>query len=111
MAAKLQIPVKTYREWTSYLFDSIPNSFVNIFPSIGVDLDSNNIPDGFLNATFLDNSDGVVSSGNKCFSRNSTGTICEVQNLADWKRVIIFLEYIPRGVQAIRFWLKLLFPK
>ena len=75
------IPVKTYKQWTAILFDSIPNPYTNVFPSLGVDLDKNGLPDGYSNCN-IDNSDGVSASNYKCASINGLGNLFSVQLLA-----------------------------
>jgi len=81
------IPIRTYSQWKSILYDSIPQKIENIFPRLNVDLDNNGWPDGFdldtvnikgkFNAT-----DGVPYSGGKCFKLTEGDTICRVSQLA-----------------------------
>jgi len=75
------IPVKTYKQWTDILHDSIPNPYVNIFPSLGVDLDNDGLPDGYYSSN-LDTTDGVASSNYKCSNVNGLTGMFEVQHLA-----------------------------
>ena len=74
------IPVKTQREWASILYDSIPNPYENIFPPLNVDLDSNNIPDGY------DAPYGILHKPKKVnkkyyLSENNSGYLCTIKNL------------------------------
>ncbi len=81
------IPIRTYSQWKSILYDSIPQKITNIFPQLNVDLDQDNWPDGFnygLGGVF-DQTDGVEESGNKCFrldSLSGNNKICFVDSLA-----------------------------
>ena len=83
--AAANIPVRTYNSWNAQLYDSIPSRVTNIFPHLNVDLDQNGLPDGFdqtgMNGVF-DITDGVSSSGNKCFRQYGDGNICYVGSLA-----------------------------
>jgi len=81
------IPVRTYSQWKSLLYDSIPGKVANIFPGLNTDLDKDGWPDGFDHDTLtmqgrFDPSDGVASSGGKCFRISEGGTICKVNSLA-----------------------------
>ena len=108
---KKNIPVKTYSEWASILYDSTANPFVNIFPAFNVDLDSNSLPDGFYNPTTMDNGDGVAASGNKSFYRSANGTLCEVQNLCGIEKGTnrLFAWAKGAGTDSIQF--KISFPE
>lgn len=81
------IPIRTYSQWKALLYDSIPQKVVNIFPKLNVDLDNDGWPDGFdydivtIQGKF-DATDGVPSSGGKCFKIEGGGTICQVTGLA-----------------------------
>ncbi len=48
-ATNNSIPIKTYSEWTDLLYNKTPNPYENIMPPLNVDIDSNNIPDGYGN--------------------------------------------------------------
>ena len=105
------IPVKTYSEWASILYDSTANPFVNIFPAFNVDLDSNYLPDGFYNPAIMDSLDGVAISGNKSFYKAANGTLCEVQNLTGIEKGTnrLFAWAKGAGTDSIQF--KITFPE
>lgn len=76
------IPVRTMAQWASYLYDSIPNPFVNVIPALNKDLNKNGVPDGYSSpAASFDTTDGTSFSGNCSYSRNSNGTLATTQNL------------------------------
>jgi hypothetical protein len=77
-----EIPVFTYKEWAQVLYSHTPNPFVNVFPNLQTDLNSNNQPDGYTSilATY-DVNDGVSLSNNKSLSRTNSGLMASVQNL------------------------------
>ena len=105
------IDVKTYHDWTSILFDSISNPYVNIFPQPNIDMDANGIPDGYLNANNLNNSEGLALSGNVSFSKSSTGTICEVQNLAGLEKGNNIFSIYTKGALGDSVLVKITFPE
>ncbi len=105
------IDVKTYHDWTSILFDSISNPFINIFPQPNIDLDANGIPDGYINTLFYDASDGVITSGNTCFSKTSTGTLCEVQNLAGLEKGNNLFSIYTKGASGDSVLVKITYPE
>ena len=79
------IPVRTMGEWGSLLYDSPQNPYTNTFPSLGVDLDGNGVPDGFstrYGTGVLDTTDGVADGGNRSYTKTGTGRICYVGDLA-----------------------------
>ncbi len=41
------IPIRTYSEWKDVLYNQTPNPNENIFPPLNIDLDANNISDGY----------------------------------------------------------------
>ena len=75
------IPIKTYNEWAQLLYKTPQNPYVNVMPSVDVDLDEDSHPDGFNthSTVVTDGQSGVFS---KSFSRNSTWTI--LFNLGSW---------------------------
>lgn len=105
------IPVLTYQQWAANLFDSIPNPFVNIFPQPNVDLDANGIPDGFTSSIGFDNNDGVSISGNKSYYRSSTGTLCEIQNLAGIEKGNNLFSLYTKGALGDSVQVKITFPE
>jgi len=92
------IPVRTYSEWKSIIYDSVPNKTVNIFPKLDVDLDENHWPDGFDNDTALikgvyDTTQGVSFSGNRSFRLNGGGTICRVTGLGGLEKKTNYFSF------------------
>ena len=79
------IPVKTYSEWSSLLYDSLPGRVANVFPKLNVDLDGNNFPDGYdQDSTFggkFQTTGGVTESGGRCFIIGGAGNLCQVNGL------------------------------
>lgn len=102
-AQENNIPIKTYSEWNDILFNQIPNPYQNIFPKLSVDLDKNNIPDGY-NASdwgssfdgLWENNDGVEESDGYCFSKSSEGGMFFVYSLGG----------IEKGENEFEFWSK-----
>jgi len=80
------IPVRTYKQWKILLYDSIPNRLAEVFPKLNIDLDKDSFPDGFDQSPDLtgvyDSTDGVSTSGGRCFVMNGNGKICQVSSLA-----------------------------
>jgi len=80
------IPIGTYSQWKAWLYDSIPNRVVDIFPALNVDIDQNDYPDGFdLESSITsqyDTTDGVPVSGGCSFSLMEEGIFCQVTQLA-----------------------------
>ncbi|NVN95645.1 MAG: T9SS type A sorting domain-containing protein [Bacteroidetes bacterium] len=105
------IPVKTYRQWTSYLFDSIPNPYINIFPQPNIDLDENGVPDGYLSNANLTNNDGVAISGYVSYSRSLAGSICDVQKLAGLEKGNNMFSLFTKGSPGDSILIKITFPE
>jgi len=80
------IPIGTYSQWKSWLYDSIPIRVIDIFPLLDVDLDDNSFPDGFDQESWItgqyDTTDGVPASGGCSFSLTEGGILCQVTHLA-----------------------------
>jgi peptidoglycan/xylan/chitin deacetylase (PgdA/CDA1 family) len=77
-----QIPVRTYEQWGSILFDSSTNKAANILPSLNRDINNNGIPDGFNTSALLVQTDGIAASGFKCFaSANNNANLASISNL------------------------------
>lgn len=79
------IPVKTYHEWSTLVYDSLPGRTVNMFPKLHADLDGNNFPDGYdqdttFGSTFL-TTGGVAESNGRCFERGGAGNIFQITGL------------------------------
>ena len=80
------INVKTYAEWAKTLYETPQNPYVNIFPSLNVDLDEDRFPDGYYikqgyTDGIYDTTDGVRESGFTSYKINKTGSICFVNGL------------------------------
>ncbi len=78
------IPVRTYNEWRSLLYDSIPNRITNMFPGLNIDIDDDHYPDGFNQSgmgSVYDTSDGVAYSGNRSFAIYGNGSMCGISEL------------------------------
>ncbi|MFH1937210.1 MAG: T9SS type A sorting domain-containing protein, partial [Bacteroidota bacterium] len=79
------IPIGTYSQWKTWLYDSIPNRVIDIFPLLDVDLDGDNYPDGFdQDSTIIsqyDTTDGVPVSGGCSFVLTEQGTFCQITHL------------------------------
>jgi peptidoglycan/xylan/chitin deacetylase (PgdA/CDA1 family) len=77
-----QIPVRTYEQWGSILFDSIPNRAANIIPAIHKDINNNGVPDGYNTGALLVQTDGLAASGYKCFaSANNNANLAAINSL------------------------------
>jgi len=83
---KNNVPVGTYSQWKTWLYDSVPIRVIDIFPGLHVDLDENNYPDGYDQGgpvtSQYDTTDGVPASGGCCFVLSGTGTFCQITQLA-----------------------------
>jgi len=105
------IPVLTYQQWAANLFDSIPNPFVNVFPQPHIDLDANGIPDGYMSSAGLDHTDGVLLSGYKSYSKSSTGTLFDIQNLAGLEKGSNLFSIYTKGAIGDSVQIKITFPE
>ena len=81
-----EIPIGTYSEWKSWLYDSIPLKITDIFPALNTDLNENNYPDGYdddssVDGTY-DTTQGVSASGNCSFMLAEAGVFCKITHLA-----------------------------
>jgi len=77
-----QIPVRTYNEWGSILFDSVPNPMVNILPPLHKDLNGNALPDGYNSVQGFLTNDGVAAAHTSSVgSANNNANIASIQNL------------------------------
>ena len=77
------IPIRTYSEWADILYQQTPDPYENIFPPLNVDLDGNNLPDGYNSSGegTLRKTDGVPSVNDYSYSINKVGQICSITNL------------------------------
>jgi len=96
------IPVLTATDWTNILYNTTQDAFVNIFPPLNVDLDSNGVPDGYSvnysNGTLI-TTDGPPGSGNVSYSLDLTATdnrICYISGLGG----------VEKGENAFEIWTK-----
>ncbi|MFC2102443.1 T9SS type A sorting domain-containing protein [Bacteroidota bacterium] len=80
------IPIGTYTQWKSWLYDSIPIRVVDIFPALNTDIDQNGFPDGYDQGGSItgiyDTTDGVAGSGGRSFMALQEGTVCQITQLA-----------------------------
>ncbi|MCB0744061.1 MAG: BACON domain-containing protein, partial [Ignavibacteriae bacterium] len=91
------IPIKTYSEWSDILYRQTPNPNENIFPLLNVDLDQNNIPDGYNTlAGTLDKNDGALQTSDYSVSKNQQGEICKIVELGG----------IEKGLNDFEIWTK-----
>ncbi len=82
-----RIVVATYAEWADRLYGRVVNPYENIFPSLTVDLDENNIPDGYYDSVGwtdgqIDSTDGAPGTNEYSYSIGRLGSICYVSALA-----------------------------
>ncbi len=91
------IPVKTYSDWATCLYDSVPNPYVNIFPSPAIDLNNDNNPDGYEYLTTWDKNDGVAASNYKGFSTSLNNKLFEIQNLAGIETGLNYFSAYTKG--------------
>lgn len=79
------IPIGTYSQWKTWLYDSIPYRVIDVFPRLDVDLDGDNYPDGFNQDSSIisqyDTTDGVPVSGGSSFMLAEQGILCQITHL------------------------------
>ncbi len=65
------------------MYNEIPDPNENIFPPLNVDLDANNVPDGYKGGLkgILKKDDGIPAVNDYCYSVGSSGTICSITSL------------------------------
>ena len=84
--SSFDIPVKTYSQWKSLLYDSIPQKTTEIFPLLNVDLDNDNWPDGFNHdawiSGFYQNYGGYPYNNGFFRTDSAGGYLCAVDSLA-----------------------------
>ncbi|MEI7499384.1 MAG: T9SS type A sorting domain-containing protein [Bacteroidota bacterium] len=94
------IPIKTFHQWSAFVYDSLPNRGVNIFPKLHADLDGDGFPDGYDQDTSLEGhyslTDGVSASGGRCFELLGTGSFCRVTMLGG----------VEKGSNKFTLWVK-----
>ena len=81
-----EIPIGTYSQWKTWLYDSVPIRVIDIFPELDVDLDGSMYPDGFDQESWItsqyDTTDGVPVSGGCSFVLMEQGPLCQITHLA-----------------------------
>jgi hypothetical protein len=92
------IPIRTYSEWADILYNQIPDPDENIFPLLNIDLDVNDVPDGFnpSEKAVLEKDDGVPTVNDYCYSINTAGEIFSIRNLGG----------IEKGENEFEIWTK-----
>jgi len=100
------IPVKTYSEWKSVIYDSLPNKTANIFPRLDVDLNEDHWPDGFdYNSSSIkgiyDTTEGVQSSGYRSFKMAGGGTLCSVSLLGGLEKKSNYFVFYLKGSDTV----------
>ncbi|MBK8944277.1 MAG: BACON domain-containing protein [Ignavibacteriae bacterium] len=92
------IPIRTYSQWADVLYNQIPNPNENIFPSLNIDKDKNNLPDGFEKFTdsYIDMTDGISQDENLSLAINKKGTIAKIIDLAG----------LEKGKNSFELWTK-----
>ena len=92
------IPIKTYSEWSDILYNEIPDPNENIIPPLNVDLDGNNIPDGYEQSGegTLVKTDGVQTVNDYCYSISKADQICSITSLGG----------IEKGADEFEIWTK-----
>jgi hypothetical protein len=75
------IPIRTYSEWADVLYNQTPDPNENIIPRLNVDLDANNIPDGYNTGAYLRKTDGYPNISDFCYSISWIGQMCSISNL------------------------------
>jgi hypothetical protein len=90
------IPIRTYSEWADVLYNQSPDPNENIFPPLNVDLDANNVPDGYNQFSVLKKTDGYPTANDFCYSINSAGQLCYIKELAG----------IEKGLNEFEIWTK-----
>jgi hypothetical protein len=99
------IPVKTYSDWAQILYFTDPDPFVNIVPPLNVDLDDNNVPDGYLHdpATIsgvLEKTDGVPNALDYNYKIQCEGIICKIEGLGGVEKGSNKFEIWTKGSQG-----------
>ncbi|HEY9166027.1 MAG TPA: putative Ig domain-containing protein [Candidatus Kryptonia bacterium] len=79
-----RIQVQTVGEMTHLLYDVPQDPYVNIMPPLNVDLDNNQVPDGYWMSptSVLDSTDGLLSDGGYSLSVSTKATFCTITDLA-----------------------------
>lgn len=77
------IPVKTYQDWSNYLWGGFWDQSEDIFPALQTDLDKNGTADGLTFGTTIikDTVSGVLYNKNYCLQANSSGTLVSCDRL------------------------------
>ncbi len=93
------IPVRTYSEWADILYNQTPNPNENIIPPLNVDLDVNNLPDGYNlgEEGTLDKTRGYPSTSAYSYWIKKVGNICSITNLGGIEKGQNQFEIATRG--------------
>ncbi|MCP5064827.1 MAG: hypothetical protein GY936_20600 [Ignavibacteriae bacterium] len=82
------IPIRTYTEWADILYNQTHDPYENIFPPLNVDLDENDLPDGYSNndsyyigSWEIDPDPETPSLEGYCYSVSGSKGIARVQDL------------------------------
>ena len=106
------IPVYTQREWTSILFDSVTNPFINIFPLLQTDLNDDQIPDGYqLDSGEMIYDDGVPQSDNISVQMTSWGNFFKIIGLGGLEKGNNLFTVYTKGSPGTVLWLKVNYPE
>ena len=89
------IPVRTYKEWAQQVYETPQNPYVNVMPSVDVDLDGDSNPDGYDYHSSI-STDGVSGIFGKSFSINGDGQLCSIWNLGG----------VEKGGNIFSIWIK-----
>ena len=104
------IPVAIQRQWGAYLYDSVNNPVVNIFPLLQTDLDEDQVPDGYvLTESTLITDDGVPASGGRSLEIKKKGSFFNISNLGGLEKGVNHFSFYIRGdtanIISVVFWL------
>ncbi|NQV02408.1 MAG: hypothetical protein HQ542_07170, partial [Bacteroidia bacterium] len=98
------IPIGTYAQWKTWLYDSIPIRVIDIFPGLDVDLDEDNYPDGYDQESSItsqfDTTDGMAVSGGHSFVLTEQGTFCQITQLAGLEKGDNFFTIWAKNIGA-----------
>ncbi|GAB1449534.1 hypothetical protein MASR2M44_25630 [Bacteroidota bacterium] len=93
------IPVRTYNQWASILFDSIPLQGVNTIPSLEKDLNNNGLPDGYtINSTAFSALDGFPGKPKGAvFGSANNQNLASISNLGGLEKGTNLLRMYTKG--------------
>ncbi len=108
------IPVFTQTQWKSLLFDSLTNPFINIFPLLQTDINSDLNPDGYeLTDGIMIQDDGVPQSGNKSIqvTTDSWASFFKIKTLGGLAKGVNKFSFYSKGSPGTLVWLFLTYPE